>query len=340
MVEVIFTLDYEIYGNGAGALNELVYKPAERLRKVFGKWDTRCVIFVEVAEFERIDAFATDPAISNVKRQIKELYADGFEIGLHLHPQWCNARYEKGRWFLNFSEYNLCNLPEERIASIVEGSLAYLRHLVDQADFTPISFRAGNWLFQPTETAAIILAQNGIKIDSSVFKGGLQHSHHLDYRRALGNGYYWSFKCDVNEAYPEGPWIELPIYTEMVPFWRMATFKRLRFNNGGGTSGRGASQKFNRALDLMRFRYPLKLDFCRMTLTELVLMMGKIIRDDQRQPDIYKPIVAIGHTKDLADTKTIDDFLSFLNVQNISVITFESVYSKLAQERPAATVVG
>ena len=126
----------------------------------------------------------------------------------------------------------------------------------------------------------------------------------------------------------------------MVPFWRMATSKRLSFNNGNGTSGRSASQKFNRALDLMRFRYPLKLDFCRMTLTELVSMMEKIIRDDQRQPDIYKPIVAIGHTKDLADTKTIDDFLSFLDAQHISVVTFESVYSKLAQGRPMAAVVG
>ena len=340
MVECIFTVDYEIYGNGVGALRDLVHEPAERLRHIFRKWNARFVNFVEVAELERIDAFATDPAIDLVKRQIKEFHADGFEIGLHLHPQWFKSRYDNGRWFLNFSEHNLCNLPEKRIAWIVERSLAYLRHLVDQADFIPLSFRAGNWLFQPTEKAAIILAQNGIKIDSSVFKGGLQHNYHLDYRSALGNGYYWSFKGDVNEADPRGAWIELPIYTEMVPFWRMATAKRLSFNNGNGTSGRSASQKFNRALDLMRFRYPLKLDFCRMTLTELVSMMEKIIRDDQRQPDIYKPIVAIGHTKDLADTKTIDDFLSFLHTQHISVVTFESVYSKLAQERPMAAVVG
>ena len=111
-------------------------------------------LIVEVAELERIDAFATDPAIDLVKRQIKEFHADGFEIGLHLHPQWFKSRYDNGRWFLNFSEYNLCNLPEKRIAWIVERSLAYLRHLVDQADFTPLSFRAGNWLFQPTEKAA------------------------------------------------------------------------------------------------------------------------------------------------------------------------------------------
>jgi len=92
MVEIIFTLDYEINGNGVGVLRDLVYEPAEHLRHVFEKCKARFVNFVEVAEFERIDVFATDPDISLVKRQIKELHGDGFEIGLHLHPQWCNAR--------------------------------------------------------------------------------------------------------------------------------------------------------------------------------------------------------------------------------------------------------
>ena len=67
-------------------------------------------------------------------------------------------------------------LPE-----IVEGSISFLRQVVGRPDFAPCSFRAGNWLFQPTPTAASVLAENGIKIDSSVFKGGLQHTHRLDY---------------------------------------------------------------------------------------------------------------------------------------------------------------
>ena len=30
MIECIFTLDYEIYGDGTGSLNELVYEPTDR----------------------------------------------------------------------------------------------------------------------------------------------------------------------------------------------------------------------------------------------------------------------------------------------------------------------
>src|SRR5438309_5756439 len=183
MIECVFTLDYEIYGNGRGTLRDLVYEPAERLREIFWKWNARFVNFVEVAEYEKIEAWRTDPAIELVKNQVRELYREGFEIALHLHSQWCNAHYQDGRWFLDLREYNLCTLPRTRITEIVENALKYLRHLVGKSDFVPLSFRAGNWLFQPTEPAATILAQNGIKIDSSVFKGGLQHNYGLDYRR-------------------------------------------------------------------------------------------------------------------------------------------------------------
>src|ERR1039457_5055764 len=177
MIECIFTLDYEIYGDGSGTLKDLVYEPAKQLADIFRKWNARFVNFVEVAELEKIDACNTDPYIGLVKRQIKELHEYGFDIALHLHPQWSNAQYELGRWVLDFGEYNLCTLPRTRIAEIVEGSLGYLRHVVDRPDFVPLSFRAGNWLFQPTQAAASVLGENGIKIDSSVFKGGLQHNH-------------------------------------------------------------------------------------------------------------------------------------------------------------------
>src|SRR6266478_5663360 len=331
MIEFVFTLDCEIYGNGTGLLKDLVHEPARRLTELFRNRNARFVAFVEVAEFEKIETCGTDPAIDLVKKQIKEFYRDGFEVGLHLHPQWCNARYERGAWVLDYREYNLCTLPRPRIAEIVEGSLAYLRHVVGRSDFTPLSFRAGNWLFQPTQTAASVLGERGIKIDSSVFKGGLQDNHGLDYRPALKNGYYWSFDRDVDKPDPAGPWIEIPIYTDMVPFWRMATSKRLGMRNGAGAKSQGVGQRWNRVRDRLRFQYPLKLDFCRMTLSELTSMMDRIIREDQEDPEGFRPVVAIGHTKDVTDFETADSFLSFLKMNRISISTFADIYPKLAR---------
>ena len=198
MIECIFTIDYEIYGNGEGSLRELVYEPAERLMAAFRKWKSCFVPFVEVAELEILEAKGTDSAIDLVKKQLRNFYNEGFELGLHLHPQWYNAHHENGRWLLDYSEYNLCTLSRERVVQIIDRALAYLRRILAVADFTPVSFRAGNWLFQPTQTVAHVLVERGIKVDSSVFKGGLQHQYKLDYRRALRNGYYWKFTNDTN----------------------------------------------------------------------------------------------------------------------------------------------
>ena len=340
MIRCIFTLDYEIYGNGEGSLGELVYEPAEILREIFRKRNARFVNFVEVAELEKIDECGTDPAVDLVKRQIRAMHIDGFEIGLHLHPQWSNARYEAGNWLLDYREYNLCVLSAARIAEIVDRSLDYLRRLIGEPHFTPLSFRAGNWLFQPTPNAARILGERGIKLDSSVFKGGLHHNQSLDYRRARKNGHYWTFSKDVNEPDPAGTWVEIPICTDMVPFWKMWTSKRMGFKRGFSMARQKPWQKLNRARDFLRFRYPLKLDFCRMTLHELTAMMERVIRKDREEPEIFRPIVAIGHTKDLTDPQTVDAFLSFLQSKEIKVSTFEDVYPELQQGQGAPLTTG
>jgi len=168
MIECIFTLDYEIYGNGQGSLKELVYEPTQKLLGIFDKAKAKTVVFVEVAELEQIEAFRADSAINDVKYQIQELYRQGHEIALHLHPQWFNGLYHNGNWDLDYSEYNLCTLPRERIFQIVDRSIEYLRWILGATDFTPFSFRAGNWLFQPTGTVVKVLSNQGIKVESSV----------------------------------------------------------------------------------------------------------------------------------------------------------------------------
>jgi len=331
MIEVIFTLDYEIYGNGEGFLRELVYEPAAKLMEVFNKFENRFVAFVEAAELEKIKEHRSDKAIDQVRGQIEDLYKHGFEIGLHIHPQWYNAQRENGKWALDYSEYNLCVLPRERIRQIVDKSIGFLRNVLGDSVFKPLSFRAGNWLFQPALPVAGVLAEHGVRVDSSVFKGGLQRQQGLDYRRALKNGYFWRFATEVNVEDTQGTLLELPIYTQMVPFWKMATGKRIGLQQKSGGRVKSGKGRFSRLTDFLRFRYPQKLDFCRMTKDELTSMMDRVLEEDQASPTEYRPIVAIGHTKDLVDTETVEAFLSYLDKKKIPVTTFEKIYPKVAQ---------
>ncbi|MGB8953525.1 MAG: hypothetical protein WCC06_12775 [Candidatus Aminicenantales bacterium] len=330
MIKSIFTVDYEVYGNGEGSLRELVYEPAERLKAIFEKWNARFVLFVEVAELEMIEAKGTDAAINLVKHQIRNFYREGFELGLHLHPQWYNARYENGKWLLDYGEYNLCTLPRERIVQIINRSIAYLRKLSGLADFTPFSFRAGNWLFQPTRTVAKALVDRGIKVDSSVFKGGLRHQQKLDYRRALKNGYYWRFTDDVNLHDPHGALLELPIYTQIVPIWKMFTSKRIEIQQGEGglSAARTSKGLLYRLMDFLRFWYPLKFELGQMTMEEITRLLDKVIREDHENPTSFRPIVVVVHTKDPIDFETVESLLSYLQRKGIPLSTFSDIYNR------------
>jgi len=327
VIECVFTIDYEIYGNGTGSLKELIYDPTEKLIQLFRKWDVRFVPFVEVAELDVIGK--TDETVRAIEQQIRELHRDGFELGLHLHPQWYNARYTEGNWELDHDEYNLCMLSKERIESIITRALEYLRRVVGEPDFVPVSFRAGNWLFQPTKAIAEVLSNRGIRVDSSVFKGGFQRKRQLDYRRALKNGFYWRFGSDVNVPDARGSMVEIPIHSEMVPFWKMFTMKRVVLQNKAAASLQIPNQKLGRWRDFVRLRYPLKFDFCRMTLPELRSMTDRLIRRDKSDPATCRPFVAIGHTKDLVDLETVERFLEYLHANKIRVSTFAQLLPRL-----------
>jgi hypothetical protein len=324
MIKCVFTVDYEVYGDGTGSLAELAYEPTERLRDLFADAGSRFVLFPDVAELEIIEAADADAAMPRVADQIRCLYDEGFEIGLHLHPGWYNASQASRAWSLDYSEYNLCALAEDRIAEIVDRGIRYLRRLLGQPTFTPLSFRAGHLIFQPTQPLARVLDMRGVRLDSSVYKGGRWSEHHLDYRRALRNGYFWRFGDQIDVPSARGDLFEIPIYTDMVPVWRLLTAKRIGLQRSGLLPRRGRRTLLSRLSSCIR-RQPLKLDFCHMTMREITRVFSKILEEDRCDPMSRRPVVAIGHTKDLIDLHTVDALLTYLQANRIDVVTFSNI---------------
>ena len=328
MTEIIFSVDYELYGNGDGTLRDLVLEPAAALAEVFDRNDAKFVVFVEALELARIKRADADPDIGPVCDQIRRLHRDGHEIALHIHPQWANARHRNGAWELDYSEYTLGALSRERIESIVDESLDFLRGEIQDSSFRPIAFRAGNWLIQPSERVADVLADRGIKIDSSLFKGGFHRKPSIDYRAAARNpGYYWRFRSDVNRHDPNGVLLEVPIYTALVPMWHMITRKRLTLQRRSISRRKAIDADLAKWRDYARPSYPLKFDFCRMSFPEMTSMVE---REASRGGDAQgaRPMVAIGHTKDLEDAAPVHEFLRWLRSNGIRVTTFRSAYAR------------
>jgi hypothetical protein len=66
-----------------------------------------------------------------------------------------------------------------------------------------------------------------------------------------------------------------------------------------------------------------------MTVAELKSVMEDAIRRDRQDPESYRPVVAIGHTKDLTDLDSVRWFLEYLRASRVPVRTFADAYPTL-----------
>jgi len=335
MIECVFTLDYEVFGNGTGSVRELVLEPADRLRRLFERYDSRFVVFPEVAELELIAAARSDPDIDDVAHQLRSLREGGFEVGLHLHPWWYNGRFEHGGWVLDYSEYNLCALDPARVAELLQKALHFLRSLVGDPGFTPMSFRAGHLLLQPGDAVVNVLTSLGISLDSSVYKGGRWRQHNLDYGATLKHGHFWRFEDDPTRRDAAGRMLEVPIHTEMVPTWTMLTSKRVGLERRAAGMSRGRRGLLSRLRDVS-YRRAEKLDFCVLSFDEMRAMIERVRAADRRDPSVYRPLVAIGHTKDLIDLDAVEQTLVYLKSAGISISGFERVAARCGHRQRTA----
>ncbi len=212
-------------------------------------------------------------------------------------------------------------IEPDRVEAIVSGAIRYLREALDDPRFTPLAFRAGQWAIQPTPVIVRLLARHGVRVDSSVFKGGRLHGLGLDYRPALGNGRFWRFGNDVNVPDPNGALWEIPIHTQLVPLWQMLGRKRLKLQSKTRSASQGSPLPHH-LRDFLRFRYPRKLDFCRMTFDEMREAVEGVLEEKQVRPGESSPLVAIGHSKDFVDSEAVRRFLAFLEKRGIPVTTF------------------
>jgi hypothetical protein len=323
MLGLIFTLDYEVYGSGAGDPEALMLRPTGELLALADRFGARVTIMAEVAE---ILAFKRQPEFravaGRIEDQLRSAVARGHDVQLHLHPAWFNARYEGGRWRLDSSEYALMGLPPARISEYLRQGKEYLEELLRPArpGYRCVAFRAGNWLIQPPREVVVALEANGFRFDTSVFKHGWGSAgpYVLDYRSAHDELYSWVVDPDdINRASDRVGLREIPIFSRRVLLPSMLTPRRLsmqrrlrrQIERAGASDAAGLGS--GRHVNALRLHYPKKFDFCRMGFREMRGFLRHALARC-RGGDGLVPLVAIGHSTELADGGPRRRFLEYV----------------------------
>jgi hypothetical protein len=319
MLEVIFTLDYEIHGNGDGCPKALMVEPTSRLMDLFDRFGAKLTIMADVAEIlkfrEYRDQFGRDDYhYEAIVAQLKDAIQRGHDVQLHLHCSYFNARFERGKWVQDWSEYNFASLTEQRLNEVVRLGKDFLEQLLRPADpqYRCFVFRAANWAVSPSANVVRALLNNGIEIDTSVFKYGRRKGIvSFDYTNAFSNLAPWPVaEEDICRRDSAGQLIEAPIYSERRWIGAFVTPQRIhrawlsrrhrldRTDTHGEESESSVAEKESRLSRLSRLltqRHAWKADFNQCSGPQMIRALDRAKAKNGHRGKL--PFVLIGHSK-------------------------------------------
>lgn len=185
--QILIHDDWEVHGNGLGNVADLQYLPALSLMRIAEQLKIKLSFMVEVAHRLAMARFKDHDPDIKVQADlwddtVRMMAERGFDVQLHLHPQWLKARYEGGLFVVEGNR-NLGCYPKEAQQQLIHQAVDHLSNLIRpiRADYKVIAFKAGCWGLQPSEPLLSNLAQAGIRIVLGVRYGLHIPAQHVDY---------------------------------------------------------------------------------------------------------------------------------------------------------------
>ena len=336
MIHLILSLDYEIFGNGAGDVMRDVVQPTHRVLRICDRHSAKMTIMFEVGEywaFKQYDSqLQKDLGYSPcelMKRQAIDAVRRGHDVQLHLHPQWIGARYDKGEWQLCNSYWRLADLPaglgsKSQITSItgaLHAGKETLENMIKpvEADYGCVCFRAGGFYAQPSENIISAMKRVGVRADSSVVKGYKADAPFaVDYSHAIvEKGCWWTSGTELTMEGRAGENVlELPVSCRMESYWKnfkvtklRATIKRRKaektsrlYHQANGSTS--SIPKYHVVLRNLVRKHASTFDFCKLSSKDMLDRIGEYVELSEQ------PVVAIGHSKDFFNDRGLDQFLA------------------------------
>lgn len=184
---VVLTDDWELRGDGRGDVETLQRTPALRLMGLYERHGLRSTFNLEVMQQLAFERYAArDAHIARQRDLWKQTVGDflqrGFDVQLHLHPQWYKAELKDDKWIIG-KRWNIVDYERPQIEEMVDESLGYLTRLVGADKI--LAFRGGSWgMGPPSRSVVEALLKHRIRVDMSVVKGSYYRGEciSLDYR--------------------------------------------------------------------------------------------------------------------------------------------------------------
>ncbi|MEX2592077.1 MAG: hypothetical protein WD426_04830 [Anditalea sp.] len=353
-LDLILTLDYELYGDGSGDVFETMIKPTHDFLNMCGKYNIKSTIFFEIMEYLQIDAewnkgnrmnYSENPAKA-IKDQIISAHNSGHDIQLHIHPHWINAKFENEKWCPDSRYWKLTKVPDqadknfplglEELLGLGKESLEALLKSVDPMYQCNI-FRAGGYCITPSEKIVRSLKNLGFIADSSVIPGAYLNNQYYYYdfeKLPIGSPYWWvDTSVDEPVSNPKN-FLELPVFARKIKRYKKYDLQRVRIalkNRSANITKIKDKVEGNQSIvDKVKFFLEeecLTWDFCLFSekkMNDYLKLAWKIAEETNHD---FHPFILIGHSKEFLLPANLERFIR--KNRELNYLTLKDAVSKI-----------
>lgn len=357
LIHLVLSLDYEIFGNGSGDVQQDMIEPTDRLLRLCDEYCAKVTIMFEVGEYwamrkaeaEGLLRIGYSPTKA-IEEQIKHAVRGGHDVQLHLHPWWVGATFEGNSWHL-FPKYcRITDLPngmgsEDDPFSIV-GVLYQGKETLEKMikpiypKYVCLVYRAAMFWGQPSRELITGMKKAGLMADSSVINGLFESTPVLtDYRQAnSAMAYWWTNSEDISQSGPEGEHIiEFPVYSRLQPYicnfrWtKLAVTLKRRYRERNNIRGHGmmearrSTTSISQIIGKFSTRQPIKYDFCKLSANDMIRELRRMVQKDPKDDELNTPVVMLGHSKDFWNDRNLKAFLAFIQEKCRARVCFSTL---------------
>ena len=220
-MKIYITLDYELFlGNYTGSIDNCIIKPVELLLDLFLRYDVKATFFVDSSYLLRLyelsgEVNTLSQDFSSLVCNLHKIVSLGHDVGLHIHPQWYNAKYSH-QWEFVPNLYTLNDLQRFTDSGFYFKNCCALLENITGKEIK--SFRAGGYSIQRFDSLMGIFQDNNIFVDSSVLFKGVCYSQFQKYDYScLSDSDVYKFSDNICIPQYDGQFFELPISTIRIP---------------------------------------------------------------------------------------------------------------------------
>lgn len=357
-MDLILTLDYELYGDGSGDVFETMIDPTNNFLALCKRHGIKSTIFFEIMEYLKIKEewnkgnkmnYTANPAEA-ISDQIIEAYKAGHDIQLHIHPHWINAKYEDNRWLPDSRYWKLTNVPLtgdenfplglEELLKLGKESIEAILKPIDP-DYKCNIFRAGGYCMTPSDKVVASLINLGFIADSSVIPGAYLNNefYFYDFQHISSEMPFWWINESVDlPVKTRTDFVEIPVFAKKMRRYKKYDLQRIKIalKNKGSNLTKIKDKVEDRKSLAAKFNFflqeeSLTWDFCLFSSKKMNNYLKLARKISAQSSSGFHPFVLIGHSKEFLLPQVFEDFI-IKNKKELNYLTLKSAVERINKD--------